>query len=342
MRPKELRRSGRTVRDLRVPARAPKIGRLARIPGTGLPKPPDGKVESGSGLEKNGKWRQRQSKLRITLIAVSFLGVFAFVLLLYRDKSAPSADSSVAVDDEQRVRVVSKFPSPSEEASLAIVKAGLGVRDPRDVTRFFRVSEDRHQEVVHFLTSVATSEGSVPEYQWLSSVDANELSLDGVNVVFKNKDKTTNRLALLTPDDSGTWKIDFDAFARTVNPEWKSILDLTTQVAVVRVIIARDSYFNGPFKDEKQWTCYGMASPDIEQVFMGYCKLNSPQEAALAEILLRGRGQKRVTLEIRRLASGEARQFEISQVIAEDWVATDSLFQANFADAQSRLPDPVR
>jgi hypothetical protein len=325
-----------------VPGSAPQIGRLARIPGTGLPKAKNANLEQGSGLENKGKWRQRRVRLRIAFFSICFVCVLGFVLNLYREKSAPSVDALSEVEEESRVRVVSKFPSPPENDALGIVRAGLAVRDATNVARFFRVGEGRDQEVVDFLTVMASGEGSPAEYQWLSSVDANQLSLDGVNVVFKGKDKVTSRLALLTPDDSGTWKIDFDAFARTVKPGWKSIMDLATQVAVVRVFIAKDSYFNGPFKNEKQWICYGMASPDTDQVLMGYCKLNSPQEAALAEILSDGKNLKRVTLEIRRLESGEARQFEISQVIAEDWVETDTMFQANFADVRLRLPDPVR
>jgi hypothetical protein len=325
-----------------VPGSAPKIGRLARIPGTGLPRAKDGKGKERSGLEEKGKWRQWRIRVRIAFFLVCFVCMLGFVLKLYRDKAASADESSPEVDEESRVRVVSKFPSPSENEALGVVRSGLAVRDPGNVEKFFQISEGRDQEVVDFLTAMASSEGSAAEYQWLSSVDANQLSLDGVSVIFKGKEKATSRVALLTPDDSGTWKIDFDAFARTVKPGWKSILDLATQVAVVRVIIVKESYFNGPFRDEKQWNCYGMASPDTDEVLMGYCKLNSPQEAALAEILSDGGSLKRVTLEIRRLESGEARQFEISQVIAEDWVVTDRMFQANFAESRLRLPDPVR
>jgi len=347
MKASDFRRSVQNPQHDRAPGDAPSLGRVARMPGTGLPTPSRGKRRS-SELGRRNKLSEHHRKL--LKIRVLLVCVFPLILLglgiLFWIREDPSTDNDAngltQAEIDNQVRVVSKFPSPSKDAALELVKKGLAVRKPEQVGQFFRTMENRDQEVVDFLSGMAAGDGMITDYQWLSSIDANRLSLDGINVIFKGKDRIGNRLAILTPDQSGNWKIDFDAFARTVKPSWKEILDPATQVAVVRVFIAKDSYFNGPFRDEKQWSCFGMASADTEGVILGYSKVDSPQEAALQAIMARGEKLKRVTIEIRRVASGDARQFEISQVIAEDWVVSASIFQANFADAQLRLPDPMR
>lgn len=348
MKPNSIQRSVRSTEHDRSPGDAPSIGRVARMPGTGLPKQMRRMRRKGesSKREKLSKSRLEQRKMRIWVYSVTallFLGGGALLILIRQGASHGGGEAGMSEKEKDlQVRVVSKFPSPSKEAALEFVKNALAVKDAGKVARSFRVHENRHQEVVDFLGKMGSRDGEITDYQWLSSIDANRLSLDGVNVVFKGKDRISNRMAVLTPDETGNWKIDFDAFARTVSPSWNAILAPETREAVVRVFVAKDSYFNGPFRDEKEWVCYGMASPDTEEVLLGYCRLNSPQEAALQDILSKGEKLKRVTLGIRRVESGEARQFEISQVIAEDWVVTDAIFQANFADVQLRLPDPLR
>ena len=53
-------------------------------------------------------------------------------------------------------------------------------------------------------------------------------------------------------------------------------------------MVAKDSYYNGPFRDETQWSCYGMASPDLDVVLLGYCRQGSPQAAAMERIVANG------------------------------------------------------
>ncbi len=145
-----------------------------------------------------------------------------------------------------------------------------------------------------------------------------------------------SRLAFLTPDGFGRWKIDYESFARIVKPSWSDLLEKKADQGLVRVFVAKDSYYNGPFKDESEWICYGMASPDTSVVPMGYCRKNSPQAKALERIVadseggLDRHGLNRATLEIRRPEGAEDRQFEITRVLAEDWVLSPKPFDGNF------------
>ena len=101
-------------------------------------------------------------------------------------------------------------------------------------------------------------------------------------------------------------------------------------------MVGKDSYYNGLFRDESKWVCYAMGTPDHEVVLLGYCRKGSLQAAAMERIVAEdrlgegGRALKRATLEIRRIAGAESRQFEIARVLAEDWVVSDKDFEENF------------
>ncbi len=131
---------------------------------------------------------------------------------------------------------------------------------------------------------------------------------------------TAQRLALLTPDDRGRWKLDFDAFARIARPPWGELLAGGGDHVLVRVMATPDVYYNGPFRDETQWTCYAMSTPDNDEVLRGYCKVGSPEAEALRRLFANGATTSRVILEINRVTGGETRQFEISSLRATDWI----------------------
>ena len=135
--------------------------------------------------------------------------------------------------------------------------------------------------------------------------------LIGVLISTNHDGKVKNRLALLTPDEKGVWKIDFDAFARTVEPSWEEIVGGRADEALVRVIVARDSYFNAAFSDDTKWESFGMASPDHDGVLLGYAATGSPQAQALGRILAEENAQegskpmRRVTLKLKRVEGAE-------------------------------------
>jgi hypothetical protein len=234
-----------------------------------------------------------------------------------------------------RKHAVSEFESPTEAVALDMVKQALALRDPAEVERYFRKGSAEPAAVVAYLDGMEALDGAVTGLQWLSSMDANGLLLDGVLVSTSKDGIPRHRLALLTPDGTGTWKIDFEAFSRTVTPSWDGLLAADGGHGVVRVIVARDTYYNGPFKDEQEWVVYGMASPDRDVILLGYCRKGSPQARAMELILPAGKdgegqGIKRVTLELSRPEGAELRQFEIIRVLAEDWVLAEKPFDAAF------------
>lgn len=293
---------------------------------------------TGSLKEQSKQSRQKRHVLLAwsAVLVVTALGVLVFFFLSWL-RPQIGKDPLLAEDAAGRpmqTRNVSKFESPTESAALDLVKQALAVRDPGEVGQYFRHQADE-AAVVAFLAGMETSDGTVIGYQWLSSMDANGLLIDGVLVNTSKEGAPQNRMALLTPDDNGVWKIDFEAFARAVQPSWEELLAEGDHGGVVRVILGRDSYFNGPFKDDGKWQSYGMASPDHDTILVGYCRKGSPQERAMEWISSQDKnsaGQRfnRATLELKRPVGAESRQFEISRVLAEDWVLADQPFDAAF------------
>jgi hypothetical protein len=131
--------------------------------------------------------------------------------------------------------------------------------------------------------------------------------------------------------------MDFEAFARTSRPSWQDFLERRVDRARVRVVAAEDSYYNGPFIDEDQWKCYALIStearewlPEDKEILRGYCRKESPQAKAMERIFSDGSRMKRVTMEILRREDARPRQFEITRVLAEDWVLPPEPFDAKF------------
>ena len=330
-----IKRSVRANRHDRAAGDAPSLGRMARMPGTGLPKGSRRKRRKSEGRRSGRIRRLRQRIVKSWSVLLSatvlmILGLTVWLWLIPQMHSRREIAGQTSANDDAAARVASKFPSPPEAEALAIVRLGLAIRDPEKIAEYFRQGTASPQEMVDFLQSLEARDGSIDLLEWLSSMDANGLSIDGVVVNFKGKDRPHNRLALLTPDEVGIWKIDFAAFARSVNPSWAELLEHQAEVAQVRVYAVRDNYYNGVFMDEKQWICYGLASPDTDQTLQAYCKIGSPQAVAMAWAFSAENKMTRMTLEIRRVAGAAPRQFEIAKVLAVDWVVSAVPFDEGF------------
>lgn len=311
------------------------MGRVSRMPGTGLPRGSRRKRKKSEHRRGSRVRRSRRQIIKVWSIMLSasvfvVLGIALWLWIVPQMKSNEPVAGPLPAEASKTALLAPKFPSPSEIDAIATVKHGLALRDPEKIPEFFRLGTANLQEIVDFLGRLEARDGAIDRLEWLGSMDANGLSIDGVVVNFKGLDKPRNRLALLTPDEAGKWQIDFDAFARTVKPAWPELLEKHAEVAQVRVYAAIDSYYNGPFRDDKQWVCYGIASPDTDQILLAYAKTGSAQAKAMKWIFSKDSRMTRATLEIRRVADGEPRQVEISKVLAEDWVVGAVPFDEGF------------
>lgn len=330
MKPEKIQRDIE-FRHARAAARDINPGQVSRLrdpePGRGGPHWYQGMAGSSAMTYRNRVilvW-----SLTLTLLTLGVIG--GFMISWLRSHRSPQSAKSAA---EEHVRIVSQFISPGEDEALTMVKGALATRDPAKVASFFHPGSFSPEEVVEFLAGSEARDGRIERYDWLSSMDVDGLLMDGVLVSYAGRESPGERLAFLTPGDTGVWKVDFDAFARTSRPPWKDLLERRANHAQVRVFMIKDAYYNGPFQDESRWVCYGMLSPESkallpegQELLCGYCRVGSPQAKALERIFAEGGGivanrshTIRTTLEIRRTEGAESRQFEITRVWAQDWV----------------------
>lgn len=339
MKTRDVQRSVRIQRFDRNTGDAPSIGRVGRMPGTGQGKGESRRRRRG---ESPASLRARNNRRKIMLMwsaifLVVTMGVMGTAVWLWlRPKIRPMVAVNQTPVRKVEERVVSKFESPTEEAALALVKSALANRDLSRVAEFFRTGASSPAEVVGFLENLEKTEGKPIGMGWLRSLDANGMLLEGVAVGFQAEGQKKTRLALLTPDAGGRWQVDFDAFARKVDPAWNELLAGDVKRALVRVVVTRRHYYNFHYKDDSQWVCYEMTTPDHDEILFGYCREGSTQAEAMSRIvtieeMVEGDfGGNRATLEIRRNQDSDSRQFEIARVLAEDWVMGDAAFDGSF------------
>ncbi len=330
MNPKDIQRDIRSPHS-RSSGQPPPLGKVARVRDTELltDRSSTKRLRSRGSRRGAGRGNPALRKLilrwSIALGAATAAVIVAAISFWIRPylRERDSAAAVTALDQESRVRIASRFPAPGEDEALRLVKRAMANRDPAKVAAFFHTGSASPEEVVDFFKNSESRDGVIARCSWLSSLDGDGTLLEGVQVGFKGNDKPAERLALLTPDHQGIWKMDFDAFARSVTPSWQALLEEQAESAIIRVTIGRDVYFNGPFSDDKRWTCYGMASPDIDVLLRGYCKTGSAEESAMERLLANGARTSRATLKIRRVEGADSKQFEITRVLAKDWAVVD-------------------
>lgn len=335
MKSDHIKRSVRATQHVREPGDAPNLGRIARMPGVGRPK----------GIRRRRKvvgkeHRSRRSgravigarwSLLLGMLAVILLGIALGVWLVPKmNHSGQTAGMSSKQTLEKR-RVISKFPSPSEADAIEIVKSALVVREPAEIPEHFRPGGSSVEEIVAFLSTLEAERGPVSAFEWLSSLDSNGLALEGVTMVFDVEERGKQRLtAFLTPDVSGRWRIDYEALVQKATPSWADFQEGKSETIEVRVVAAKDNYYNGFFRDESQWECYGIVVSGVDENLYGYCRSGTPQAEAMKWILSRQQNLQRAMIGLRREKEAGPRQFEINKVLADDWVMGDAPFDETF------------
>ena len=337
-----VQRSKRVLKFERSVGDAPLLGHVPRMPRKWPSRSRRHRKHGEDYDGADGRVRRKNrthAKLLVLGITTSILILGALCLWLLSQRNRADADyMQIPESPPHRERVISQFDSPSKEDSLNKVRQALLIRDTGKVGAYFRTGATNPTSVIAFLEGMAKTDGPVNGLEWLCSLDHNGILTEAVTIRTTDGTTAQERLALLTPDDKGVWKIDFDAFARTVRPSWKNLLDPNSAGGLVRVYIRSDNYYNRSFGDDSVWSCYQATSPDTDVSLLCYCKRNSPQHKAIKKILADDQSDRttpepvRVVMELRRMADSDPRQFEISGVLAEDWIVSSRPYDARFKD----------
>jgi len=331
MKPENVQRGVRARRG-RSEGEAPSLGRVGRMPG------------AGGGAGWNGDERRIRNGKAAKLITLGWslaLAVFALALLsgtfawwLVARANEPrqvqfSRPFLPLAEEEEEPEIILTRPHPDEIERLA--NGALQVDSVARVREFIHTEGRDEREVLAFMQGLREKDGTPGKPVPLSDPDVNGLMIQNSVVTFIHPDgKSRNRIVILTPDETGVWKMDFAAFARLAEPSWEEFVSGEAITVVGRVFVQRDHYYNGSFSDEDRWSAFAMASPDLEELMIGYCLVGSSAERALDSICARQKSPVRVTLQIRHVDGAERRQFAIDRVVAEDWIVRGPDFQDRF------------
>ncbi len=272
----------------------------------------------------------RAWSIAISCVALLVLaGIFALGLMRRQ------GESGVKAVPFQLREVAMDLPSPaslalSEDDALKLVRAALNERDVENLGELVRLEGTPASEAMEYFETVRS--GGRRSYQWLGGMNANGLELEGVLLRVEKDGHRQSHLVLLVEED-GRWKLDFASFASLSVPVWEEFEEKRVDEIEVRVQAAPDNYYNGPFRDEREWTCYGFSLQDGSDFFLGYCKAGSAQAGAMSEIMTNApRTPVRVTLRLKRVEGAEERQFEIVRVLAEGWVMGPAAYDERIAN----------
>lgn len=237
--------------------------------------------------------------------------------------------------------VVPLVPVPPSPVLEKTVSTFLAARTAEQLEPLIRGSSQRPDGIAAKLAELEAEDGKITTVDYFGPIESRNLQLESVVVNFNSG---RNRIALLSPDPAGVWRVDFDAFDRHVTTDWATLLTGGPNEATVRIYACLDNYYNGRYANDREWACYGLASPDHETLMFGYALRGSPQHMAMAQLLRRNplspnRTVKRMTLDLRHTGTGDRRQFEIVRVMADDWALGNEPFDTLVDAPRARSKD---
>jgi hypothetical protein len=248
------------------------------------------------------------------LTGMGLLGLWTYYLF---KNDLSSIVNLIKNPEEAPKSQLANFKAPVKNQAIDLVKRGLALRDPSEISQYFHPGITSPEEIVRFLVSLGKQEG---EPEWLGNHNTEHLQIEQVSVTFTDPEGAQKRLALLSPDAEGVWKIDFEAFARKNQPPWEDFIGHDVDTAIVRIALSAGTYYQGAFRSDQEWICFRMESPDRPQLMHGYCKIGSPASRQLQKFFEKGGKEIRVILQLRKVEFAQSYQFEISRVLAEDWI----------------------
>lgn len=304
-------------------------------------------------LHGPGEWKSRrhqapndEGKLtpQLSMRSILILGALALMLILlslgnwFTKQARGSVAETSTTNNPQRLAI--HWESPGKEQAVELVRQALAWRDPSTADQWFHIRPDQSHSIQESIGRISAEMGADPKFTWVGDIGHGEQPLTGV-LISSRQSRSRMRLAILTPDEQGVWKLDFDALAGTSSPAWDVILDSSRTMATVRAVFKPDSYYNGRFT-EQDWSCYHLSSPNSKQIIFGYCRRLSAQDLALNKILDRNQldpkqKQKgnypghRGILKLSREGGDLGNQFEIARVLAPDWVLTSQIYDERFS-----------
>jgi len=304
------------------------------------PASPDQETVNWDGTPLRRKKKDRFDKQRqetlFRTIAIGLLALIGMasiaVIGLNRDRVSSEAVWRDPLMDSFASPIQSVLP-PTEEEALGLVRTVLAMRTEGEFGARVRLNGMTAEQAVDFLQHLEERDGKVIRMDWIGNMDANGIQIEAVQIVFENE-TTPVRSALLTPNKNGDWQVDMASLANWNSVPWERFLNEPGREADLRVLIARDNYFNGSYSNDREWSAFRMASPESQTLLIAYCEKEGKSQTALSKLLTEESPYARAVVRVRKAEEPGNRQCEILSVLAEDWIVTETPFEKRFQGAR--------
>ena len=301
-------------------------------------------VHVRNGTRKPTKLRESRSTEQKLLVQVSLgfmvvsIGIILVALFVYfprgnaaRSASGESAVHPASITDSFKKVSSGALDSLDPEAASKFVKSALHNRNPALVTNYFVLgsSADTPREAIALLDQFKAEVGPPEKLDPIGGKLVSGSIAEEVVVTSEKAGEISNRIAQLIPEN-GKWRIDLDSYARHVSPSWEEILGRKCEAATVRVFVTPDTFYGGGKFKEDAWSSYSLISPDVDEILFAYAARNSAQEEAMERILSKEESIHKATLIVKISGTQGRIQFEVAQVLADDWLVGETRFDESF------------
>lgn len=313
-------------------------------PGSVTPVPLDRNATNWDGTplrrKKKDKYDKRRRETLFRTVAIGVLALIGMAIImvvgLNRDRVKsdtvwrdPSADLFVAP--------VQTMIPPTEEEALDLVGKVLAMTKVEQFGSRVRLGGMTAEQALEFLRHREERDGKLKRMDWIGNMDSNGIQIEAVQMVFEDETKPPRR-ALLTPNKNGDWQVDMASLANWNSVPLERFLAEPGSEADLRVVIARDNYYNGDYSSDQEWAAFRLVSPESETTLIGYCPKDGPVDLAISR-LLKEAVYCRVALRVRKAVVPGNKQCEILSVLSEDWIISGPPLEARF---QKTIPQEMR
>ncbi len=312
---------------------APAIGEVPRASGE---KPPNRTRRSSRTSQK----KRLPRRFFAWSALACFIGICILIVALVRysrnddEQSAPPENLSETPGDFDlllKEKENTYLPDLKSDQAIKIVTLALANRDPGLIQDFFILGKgESPEQAMKELIRIREAEGEVSSTEWLGLNFPNGSTVLQVMVYTSIEGNEKARVAQFAAGSDGKWRIDLDAYLRKCIPPIAEVVSSKSGTSLVRVFVAEDSFYHGMYYNETEWKVFALASPDITDLLYGYVKRGSSQDKALRRIIDTDETVHRAALNLMKRPDSGPRQFEISRVVAENWIIGKKHFDASF------------
>ncbi len=294
----------------------------------------------GAGRRKRSRRRPGQGRnqasilRRWLMLALALAGMAICTMLIW---TLLQQGRTARPTDDPGAMAGARPAGPGASESIALVSEMLDASSPADLAPLLRDGGSGVERAWRDLQASKAQLEDAGEPRWLGSFDHVTVPLSFVLIRNPIGDPL---VTVLAPNDEGKWRIDAAATFGHCEPPFPEWTGDGVRGGLVRARVKFDNYYNGPFRNDAEWACLRLSNPASDEAVYAYCRRSSKQFDAIETTRRRNeraastgkqpvagepsRNTMRLTLRLQRVEGAYDGQYEITEVVADDWAVGEA------------------